>query len=99
MQDGTNKPVNRFLTIDGKKYYVDADDTRVEKRWFFQTSVPNNPQQKPSASWFYAGSNGAEWANWYSTQPNGALMRSSFIVLDGKTYFFDANEETAKNPM
>ena len=34
MQDSTNKAVNRFLTIDGKKYYVDVDGVRVENRWF-----------------------------------------------------------------
>ena len=37
------------------------------------------------------GANGTEWTNWYYAHQNGVLMRGGFIVLDGKTYFFDAN--------
>lgn len=37
------------------------------------------------------GTNGTERTNWYCAHQNGVLMRGGFIVLDGKTYFFDAN--------
>ena len=105
MQDVTNKAVNRFLTIDGKKYYVDADGVRVENRWFSQTSVPNNPQQKVCTTWYYAGVNGAIYTDgWYKIGDSyyyfyagGNSPRGTFLTLDGKKYYVDADGVRQQN--
>lgn len=97
--------VSRWLTVDGKKYYVDADGVRMENRWFSQTNVPRNPQQKESTTWYYAGADGVVYTDgWYAIggkyyyfYAGGNSPRNSFFNLDGKKYYVDADGVRQQN--
>ena len=70
MQDNGKKAVNRFLTIEGKKYYVDADG--VMKTGLFSVKGTN--------------SKGEEYEKWYYADSKGIVNKEGWITVDAKKY-------------
>lgn len=96
---------NNWVSYQGGRYRVKEDGTRYENQWFSITSVPNNPNSRPSTAWYYAGPDGKIYTNgWYEIggrqyyfYGGGNSPRGTFFNLEDKRYYVDENGARA-NP-
>ncbi len=70
---GGNSPQKTFLTLEGKRYYVDEEGARQENGWFTLSGV---------------NSYGASYTNRYYADSEGVLLSNGWFNLEGKYYYF-----------
>ena len=96
---------NNWVSYQGGRYRVKEDGSPYVNQWFSITSVPNNPNSRPSTTWYYAGPDGKIYTNgWYDIggsqyyfYAGGNSPRGTFFNLEDKRYYVDENG-ARKNP-
>lgn len=70
---GGNSPKKTFLTLEGKRYYLDEEGARKENGWFTLSGV---------------NSNGISYTNRYYADQDGVLLSNGWYNLEGNYYYF-----------
>ncbi|MCD8371154.1 MAG: hypothetical protein LUC94_12700, partial [Clostridiales bacterium] len=83
--DGNGQMViGRFLTLDGERYYFDADGLLVENQWFSVESTVTEPSKKVNTIWYYAG------------EP-GRIYRGGWLVVGDGTFYFGTSGNATRS--
>ena len=87
-EDGSLYTQEGWLNLGGTYYYISADGSRVQGQWL-----------KDKNDWYYMNDDGtmksAEWfqdgIDWYYLRDWGGRLHSGEFVVDGETYYFNAD--------